>query len=296
VFVVPLPMVPMAPTLTRPPFHRDGWVYEEKVDGWRIVAHKDGHAVRLVSRTGNDHTARFPDVAATIGRLSARRLILDGEVAVFDEHLVSRFAWRLDAPRSVIATPPVYVAFDCLVVNGRDLRARPLRERRRVLEKLVIGSDVFAVRRLAADGLEAWTEVQRRGLEGLVAKDDGSPYVGGPTRSWLKVKVRREDRFHIGVIRFEGGEFAGLLVGRRIGRRLRFLGTVELGFGRATVADLLVRSQALRRSTSPFGHRGAGRRVVWLEPSLVAEVSYTGVLRDRLREPVFRGLAGGHDE
>jgi bifunctional non-homologous end joining protein LigD len=239
-------MVPMAPTLTRPPFHRDGWVYEEKVDGWRIVAHKDGHAVRLVSRTGNDHTARFPDVAATIGRLSARRLILDGEVAVFDEHLVSRFAWLLDAPRSVIATPPVYVAFDCLVVNGRDLRARPLRERRRVLEKLVIGSDVFAVRRLAADGLEAWTEVQRRGLEGLVAKDDGSPYVGGPTRSWLKVKVRREDRFHIGVIRFEGGEFAGLLVGRRIGRRLRFLGTVELGFGSCTAGSALLRLRRRR--------------------------------------------------
>jgi bifunctional non-homologous end joining protein LigD len=132
--------------------------------------------------------------------------------------------------------------------------------------------------------------VQRRGLEGLVAKDDGSPYVGGPTRSWLKVKVRQEGQFHIGAIRFDSGEFAGLLVGQRVGRRLRFVGTVELGFIRAAVEDLLVRSHALRRSTSPFGHRGAGRRVVWLEPELLAEISYTGVLRDRLREPVFRWL------
>jgi bifunctional non-homologous end joining protein LigD len=56
----------MQPTLVREPFNRDGWVYEEKVDGWRIVAYKDGERVRLVSRHRRDHTRRFRDIAAAI--------------------------------------------------------------------------------------------------------------------------------------------------------------------------------------------------------------------------------------
>jgi bifunctional non-homologous end joining protein LigD len=70
---------PMAPTLVRDPFHRDGWVYEEKVDGWRMLAYKDRDRVHLVSRNGRDHTRRFRDIAAAISKLSARSLVLDGE-------------------------------------------------------------------------------------------------------------------------------------------------------------------------------------------------------------------------
>ena len=71
----------MAPTLVRGPFHRPGWIYGEKVDGWRIVAYKDRDRVRLVSRNGVDHTRRFRDIAAAVAKLSARTLVLDGEVA-----------------------------------------------------------------------------------------------------------------------------------------------------------------------------------------------------------------------
>ena len=81
----------MAPTLVRAPFHRDGWVYEEKVDGWRIFAYKDGARVHLVSRHGRDHTRRFRDIAAAVAKLSARTLVLDGEVAIYDQQLRFRF-------------------------------------------------------------------------------------------------------------------------------------------------------------------------------------------------------------
>jgi bifunctional non-homologous end joining protein LigD len=83
----------MAPTLVREPFHRAGWVFEEKVDGWRILAYKDGDRVRLVSRNGRDHTRRFRDLAAAVAKLSARTLMLDGEVAIYDQQLRSRFDW-----------------------------------------------------------------------------------------------------------------------------------------------------------------------------------------------------------
>jgi bifunctional non-homologous end joining protein LigD len=83
----------MAPTLAREPFHRDGWMYEEKIDGWRMLAHKDGERVRLVSRNGRDHTRRFAELASAVARLSARTLVLDGEVAIYDQQLRSRFDW-----------------------------------------------------------------------------------------------------------------------------------------------------------------------------------------------------------
>ena len=101
----------MLATLVAEPFHRDGWVYEKKVDGWRIVAHKDGSRVWLVSRTGRDHAKRFPEIARAIRRLSAWSLILDGEVARFDGQLVSRFH-LLHEETGELATPPVFVAFD----------------------------------------------------------------------------------------------------------------------------------------------------------------------------------------
>jgi bifunctional non-homologous end joining protein LigD len=181
----------MQPTLARPPFHRDGWVYEEKVDGWRIVAYKDRERVRLISRNGGDHTRRFGRIAAAIEKLSARTLVLDGEVAIYDEQLRSRFDWLREPDPEAVATPPLLMVFDVLFCNGRDVRARPLRDRRARLEDVVHGGElVFPVRRLAADGVEAWRQVVERGYEGYVAKDESSPYEGGSTKRWLKVKQK----------------------------------------------------------------------------------------------------------
>ena len=97
---------PMAPTLVRAPFHRDGWVYEEKVDGWRIVAYKDGSRVRLVSRKGVDHTRRFHHIAAAVSKLSACSLVLGREIAIYDQHFRSRFDWLREPDPDAVATPP----------------------------------------------------------------------------------------------------------------------------------------------------------------------------------------------
>jgi len=114
---------------------------------------------------------------------------LDGEVAIFDEQLVSRFEWFRHRAREAVATPPIYMAFDVLEGGGQDLRRSPLRARRQVLEGPFEGQRViFPAPRLASNGLAAWAEVERRGYEGLVSKDDASPYVGGRSLSWLKVK------------------------------------------------------------------------------------------------------------
>jgi bifunctional non-homologous end joining protein LigD len=118
-------------------------------------------------------------------------LVRDGEVAIFDRQLRSRFDWLRESDPDAVATPPLFVAFDLLYRDGRDLSATPLRERRARLEDTVAGSElVFPVRRLAANGLEAWAQVLEKSYEGYVAKDEGSAYEAGPTRRWLKVKQK----------------------------------------------------------------------------------------------------------
>ncbi len=129
----------MHPTLIAQPFHRDGWIYEEKYDGWRILAYKAGGKVQLLSRNGRDHAPRFGDLATAIAALPESTLILDGEVAMFDELLVSRFEWLRHGTRDALATPPIYMAFDALQVGTRDLRSEPLHARRKMLESLVEG-------------------------------------------------------------------------------------------------------------------------------------------------------------
>ena len=191
---------PMAPTQVREPFHRDGWIYEEKVDGWRMLAYKDGARVRLVSRNGRDHTRRFASIAAAVAALSARSLVLDGEVAIYDQQLRSRFDSLREPNPDAIATPPMLMVFDLLYEDGREFTGRPLRERRGRLENAVAGSEfVLPVRRLALNGFEAWSDVIAHDCEGYVAKDETSLYEAGPTRRWLKVKQKgwtdQEDRW-----------------------------------------------------------------------------------------------------
>ena len=121
----------MQPTLVAPPFHHKGWVYEEKVDGYRMVAQKDGDAITLTSRQGKDHASRFPDLARALASLSARSFILNGEVAVHDRAHVSRFEWLRARPKDGRATLPVYMVVDVLELDGKDWRPEPLWKRRR---------------------------------------------------------------------------------------------------------------------------------------------------------------------
>ena len=108
-----LPALMHATQVARP-FHTKGWVYEEKYDGWRMVALKESDRVRLISRNGRDHTKRFRDLVEALTALKPASFTLDGEVAVFDEELVSRFEWLRHLNHGDLATPPLYMGFDLL--------------------------------------------------------------------------------------------------------------------------------------------------------------------------------------
>ena len=147
----------MHPTPVHRPVHHAGWIYEEKIDGWRMLAVKDAHrSVTLTSRSGRDHTARFPGIVEALRALEGN-LILDGEVAIYDRQLISRFEWLRHQAPPELATPPLFMVFDAPYARNKDLCRQPLRVRRNVLEDLLDGQDVvLPVRRLDDDGLKAW--------------------------------------------------------------------------------------------------------------------------------------------
>jgi bifunctional non-homologous end joining protein LigD len=181
---------PMAATQVARAFHRPAWIYEEKVDGWRVLAVKEAGQVRLVSRNDRDHTKRFPEIVQALTKLKPKTFTLDGEIAVFDGHLISRFEWIRHQNHGDLATPPLFMVFDLLHLDATDYRPQPLTVRRKALENLLSGQTVILpARRLRRNGLAAWAQVLTRGWEGYVAKDPTSPYVGGRTLRWLKVKI-----------------------------------------------------------------------------------------------------------
>ena len=126
--------------------------------------------MQLISRQGKDHTRRFPELTDAIKALRFRTLVLDGEVAVYDEHLTSRFERMRQRPTDTVATPPMFMAFDCLQLDEGDLRPQALHIRRKRLEYVLDRAPavLLPARRLSDDGLKAWQQVLEHGYEGLI--------------------------------------------------------------------------------------------------------------------------------
>jgi bifunctional non-homologous end joining protein LigD len=280
----------MLATLVAEPFSRPGWDYEEKYDGDRMLAYREGDRVRLLSRNGKDRTERFPVIAQAILDLRAQALLLDGEVVVFDRKQVSRFQLLQQGKGEA-----VYVVFDCLYCGRRDLRKEPLTRRRAVLEGAIGKSPVLRLSRLlTANGLDAYRVAKRKGYEGLVAKDLSSPYVQGRSKYWLKVKVHQEDEFLIcGYTQPTGSRqyFGALLLGAYQGKKLRYVGKVGTGFDEQTLAALHKRFRPLVRADTALADPPRERSISFLAPRLIAQVSFQEWTADRkLRQPVFLGL------
>jgi len=280
----------MLATLVAKPFDKPGWVYEEKYDGDRVLAYKEGELVRLLSRNAKDRTQRFPEIVAAIEKLQPASLLLDGEMVVFDKEGVSRFQLLQQGKGE-----PIYAVFDCLYADGKDLRREPFSARRRILEKIIPSKGVLLLsHRLAEDGLEAYKIAKRRGYEGLVAKDLSSQYAEQRSHSWLKVKVHQEDEFIIAGFTAPAGSrkyFGALLLGAYGKGKLRYVGKVGTGFDEETLASLYKKFQPHVRSKAPFVDPPRERNVTFLEPRLVAQISYQEWTADRkLRQPVYLGL------
>jgi bifunctional non-homologous end joining protein LigD len=290
---IPFRVSPMLASVAREPFQRKGWVFEEKYDGYRIVGYKEGKQVQLFSRNAIERAARYPHIAAAIGALSAKTLVLDGEAVVFDRGQVSRFQLLQRT-----SSDAVFVAFDILYLNGKDLRREPLSARRALLEKVLGAAAKKGVlrisQRLAADGLVAYKIAARKGLEGMIAKDLSSTYSESRSNQWLKVKVHQEDEFVIGGFTQPEGSrnyFGSLLLGAYKSGKLHYVGKVGTGFDERLLASLHRKMLLLVKAKSSFVDLPREKGVSFLEPKLVAQILYSEITADgRVRQAVFLGL------
>ena len=281
---------PMLATLASADAARGDDVLEVKYDGFRALAGLSGGSVSLQSRNGLDLAGRFPSVAAALARLVVGEAVLDGEIVAAGDG-ASRVQALQGAPARV-----GYAVFDLLWLEGEDLRERPLEERRELLDSLLA---------VAPEGIDVAEEVpgpiatamalaRRRGWEGIVAKRRGSAYRGGRTRDWLKVKVAAgQELAVVGYTPIATGARAigALLLAYRDGRRFVYAGKVGTGYTEAVRRDLFRRLEPLRVDAPLVSGAPRVKEARWVEPRLVAEVSFTEWTGDgKLRHPSFKGL------
>lgn len=277
----------------------DDWLHEIKLDGYRILARVEGPKVRLSSRRGHDWTARLPSIASALGALGLGAALLDGEVVVLGASGVSDFQKLQNSMEAGKDADCVYFAFDAPFLAGHDLRKLPLTRRKELLQ-LALGGGGERVRfgdHVQGGGGAFFAKACEHRLEGIVCKRASSPYVSGRGRAWLKVKCLSRQEFVVGGFSEPAGSrqhLGALLLGVREEGELRYAGKVGTGFTQASLGELARRLAPLERAEAPFANppRGAeSRGVHWVEPRLVAEVSFTERTADgMIRHASFHGL------
>ena len=287
------------------PFSRDGWVFEIKYDGYRLLGEGANGTARLISRNGNDLTRVFPEVALALGKLPYAGTLLDGEVVVSDAGGLPSFQLiqkrgqlrrEADIERAAVALPATYYAFDILAFEGFDLRGLPLLERKEILRDVL--PSVGPVRysdHIPERGEEMFRHVAGLGLEGVVGKRADSIYVGGRSRSWLKVRVVHSADFVVhGFTEPESGDtgFGALHLAHYDGGVLVYAGRVGTGFSADFQTELGELLRTLPPAPPPAGAQIAGSgEHRWVVPELVAEVRYKEVTAAGvLRHPSFLRL------
>ena len=276
------------------------WLHEMKYDGYRMQIVLERGRARLFTRQGHDWTARLPALKAAAEKLSADSAVLDGEAVVFDAGGLSDFpalAAALKRGAGSSAGPISYVAFDLLHLDGEDLRALPLLERKARLEKLLARKpDALSyASHVIGEGPAVFAKAVAAGAEGIVSKRVNLPYRSGRGPGWAKVKDRRrEDVTVIGWTPSERGRaFAALVVAREEKGRLIYAGRVGAGFDARAQDELMRHLRALARKQPPDVERLdlAPRGVRWAEPGLIVEAAMAGWTGDGLvRQGAFLGV------
>jgi bifunctional non-homologous end joining protein LigD len=293
----------------RPP--PGSWLYELKFDGFRALGLRAGSQTALLSRNQKDLGIQFPEVLESLRQLEVRNVAIDGEIVALDPQGRSSFQLLQAHISGEKHSHLAYYAFDLLYLEGRDLRDRPLTERKEKLSKL-FRSPPGVLRLSDALGNDATLLLRRArslGLEGLIGKRADSLYESGRrSGAWIKLKLHHEQEFVIGGFTPPEGSrrhLGALLIGIYEDGELLFSGKVGTGFTHATLKSLHARLKKILRSTCPFSNLPEKKRArygqaitpaemkrcQWVQPKWVCQLRFAEWTRDgKLRQPVFLGL------
>jgi bifunctional non-homologous end joining protein LigD len=299
---MPKKLDPMLAEIGDEPRSDPQWLYEPKVDGYRVIAFvKDGE-VRLQSRRGIDLTTAFPEIVADLKAQAVDSMIVDGEIVALDatgrpsfNALQNRRELKTPAELAVAQreSPVVLLAFDLLHFAGMNLRGSPYTDRRRYLSQCLLPSAHLQLVHTSDNAEKLYAASLDAGFEGIVAKRKDSPYTPGKrSGAWLKLKATQTAEFVVGgYTQGKGAREAlgSLLLGYWSGPRLHFAGHVGSGLDDRIVAQLARRFEKLERKAQPFVEKPPLHRpTTWLDPQVVVEVSFSEWTPDGiLRAPVF---------
>ena len=285
---------PMLATLTDAPFNDLGWVFEDKYDGFRMVAEVRRGKVALYSRNGKIISHSYIEVAKALEGVKGDA-VLDGELVAIGKDGNSHFQLLQNALRHEAKL--LYCVFDLMFAEGEDLRSQPLLERKKRLKAILPRHRLIAFsRHRKADGKKFFAEAKRKGLEGIMAKRADSAYAsGGRTADWLKIKTAQRQEVVIAGFtapRRSRPFFGALALAVREDGAWRYVGHVGTGFNHQTLEQLHRTLMKLRTNKSPFPGKMKDERVTtWVRPALVAEVKFAEwTSKGELRQPFYLGL------
>ena len=305
---LPASIAPQLATLVDEVPGDEGWVYELKYDGVRLLCRCDGDDVRCISRNGIDWTHKSGPIVEALAKLKLSGAWVDGELIVIDPNGRSDFSLLQHILEQQRLDELQFCVFDLLYWNGEDLRDLPLAQRKARLDaafaRLPADGPVRLADQIHSDSGALIARVCNQHLEGLIAKKIDSPYVGGRSANWLKIKCHREQEFVVGGAAYLPGRgtgtFSSLLVGVRSGKgSLRYAGRVGGGFSADERREWHERVQKLARKDSPFDQlpdKRSGEIWHWMKPELVIQVAFADWTQGGiLRQPRYLGLRQDRD-
>lgn len=284
----------MLATLVDAPFNGKEWIFETKWDGYRALAVK-GKGVKLLSRGKKSFNHRFPEIVKAVEALGGT-FVLDGEIVVLDAKGRSNFQILQNYQRTKKGAL-YYCVFDLLFLNGKDLRKRPLLERKALLQKLLRKAprSIRYSKQVREKGVASFQAAVRKGFEGIVAKRVDSTYQSRRSLDWQKIKTAQRQEVVIGGFTRPRGarkKFGALLVGVYEKGKLLYTGHVGGGFNEKLLHEVHQKLCKYIASCCPFSEEPTSNMpVTWVKPKLVCEVSFAEWTREgMMRQPIFKGM------
>ena len=288
-------------------FDDPGWWFEPKMDGIRCLAEMTTGETVLRTRTGRDATTQYPEIHMIHELVDQVNTVLDGEIVAFDDDGRNSFGvlqqrMNLSNPREIERIrrkiPVSYVVFDLLWLDGKDTTALPLEQRRELLGYIVEEDERLQVTaHIEGTGTALFEAARAQGLEGVMAKRLGSPYLPGRrTDAWRKIKIlNTQDCVILGFTPGQGGRgktFGALLVGAYVGDELRWIGQVGTGFTDQVLSRIQEQLEALVRLEPAVDELRGAKGAVFVDPVLVCEVEYLEITKaeGKMRAPTFKGM------
>jgi bifunctional non-homologous end joining protein LigD len=292
---------PQLATLVDTPPNSPSALTELKLDGYRIGAVLQAGKVKLESRRNNDWTAQFSGVAVAVKRLAAKSALLDGEVAAVMANGITSFQALQNAEAA--GAKLVYFVFDLLHLDGEDVSALPLEQRKQKLQQLIerskVDDTIKYVDHVVGDVERVFKQACKLGAEGVIVKNATAPYRGGRNTLWLKVKCVHRQELVIGGFTEPEGARAGvgaLLVGYYDDGVLKYAGKVGTGkgFTRDFLTKLRTQLDEIEQKECAFAPKPKAMKAAstrWVKPKIVVEVQFVEWTTDgHLRHPSLLGI------